>query len=341
MSGSAFELEFTIHPDRQQNYGVGGGGGYGEGLRRGRTSTTGIDLADRLRDESEGWPSMDSYKDLSLNVWKIVPLQLTEAFYDIKFSARENKEGIEDKVRSEIAAEGGTPIPGNENSFDKSIATINKLIKKRQGALEDNQYILSTLPPRKYTSISIEEIMNEIDLATRSDDDAFKEILDQMIDGLTADLNIELHSLAIEALEKKLAEAIKEKAKITTVPPAPVGVLIDENLKEAKERYKFFNGANAFLLGWFYTKVKNKGDWDYKQRGSQYQEFGNFNYGATGEAAGISTEILLRAAGAAQSVAGTSSEEFGKWWESAPYGDDPMDQEWIKAGIEYAKSKGY
>lgn len=52
---------------------------------------------------------MDSYKDLSLNVWKIVPLQLTEAFYDIKVSARENKEGIEGKVRSEIAAEGATP----------------------------------------------------------------------------------------------------------------------------------------------------------------------------------------------------------------------------------------
>lgn len=27
----------------------------------------------------------------------------------------------------------------------------------------------------------------------------------------------------------------------------------------------------------------NKGPWDYKQQGKQYQEFGNFNYGATGD----------------------------------------------------------
>lgn len=338
---TAIELEFVIHPDRLQNYGIGGGGGYGEGLLRGRTSSTGHAEADNIRNETEGWPSLDSYVDIGISVWNIVPLQLSEAFFDIKLGAQGDKEDIEKKLNSEIAVEGGTPIPGNDASFDNSIAAINKLIKKRQGALEDNQYILSKLPPRKYTTVSVDAALQEAMSASRNDSDAFKVILDQIIDGLTADLNVELHTLAIEALKKKLAEAIKEKAKITPVPPAPVGVRIDDNLKEAKERNKFFNGANGFLLGWFYTKVKNKGDWDYKQRGSQYQEFGNFNYGATGVAAGISTEILLRAAGAAQTVAGTSSEEFGKWWDSAPYGDDPMDQEWIKAGIDYAKSKGY
>ena len=58
-------------------------------------------------------------------------------------------------------------------------------------------------------------------------------------------------------------------------------------------------------------------------------------------AAGISEAVLLRAAGAAQSLAGTSQAEFDKWWGEAPYGDDPVDQVWIKAGIDYAKSKGY
>ncbi|MGV8434717.1 hypothetical protein ACV34C_27345, partial [Pseudomonas aeruginosa] len=27
--------------------------------------------------------------------------------------------------------------------------------------------------------------------------------------------------------------------------------------------------------------------------------------------------------------------------DSTPYGDNPVDQIWIKAGIDYAKSKGY
>lgn len=44
---------------------------------------------------------------------------------------------------------------------------------------------------------------------------------------------------------------------------------------------------------------------------------------------------------AEQSFAGTSQAEFEKWWSEAPYGDDPVDQVWIKAGIDYAKSKGY
>ncbi|UVL56947.1 polymorphic toxin type 44 domain-containing protein [Pseudomonas sp. B21-035] len=64
-------------------------------------------------------------------------------------------------------------------------------------------------------------------------------------------------------------------------------------------------------------------------------------YGACGTAAGISPNVLLRAAGWAQSRAGTSDSGFGKWWGDVPFGDDPQDQEWIKAGIEYAKSFGY
>ncbi|WP_258576697.1 hypothetical protein [Candidatus Pantoea persica] len=46
---------------------------------------------------------------------------------------------------------------------------------------------------------------------------------------------------------------------------------------------------------------------------------------------------MLRAAGWAQSRAGTSSPAFGDWYRSAPYGDDPDNQSWIRMGIEYAK----
>ncbi|WP_082150764.1 polymorphic toxin type 44 domain-containing protein [Pseudomonas taetrolens] len=45
-------------------------------------------------------------------------------------------------------------------------------------------------------------------------------------------------------------------------------------------------------------------------------------YGAVGTATGFSKETLLRAAGVAQSRAGTSNRLFGSWWSGASYGDD-------------------
>jgi len=84
--------------------------------------------------------------------------------------------------------------------------------------------------------------------------------------------------------------------------------------------------------------VRSYGPWDYKyQWGKQYANFGNFCYGAVGTAAGIPEEVLLRAAGWAQHGAGTSRSGYGNWYGSSPYGDDPNDQVWIKAGIDYAK----
>lgn len=109
-------------------------------------------------------------------------------------------------------------------------------------------------------------------------------------------------------------------------------------IAQAKAEY-FSRGGDAFLFSGFYSQVKNRGPWDFKQRGPQYENFGNFHYGAVGTAAGISAAMLLRAAGAAQSKAGTSNVEFGFWWSTAPYGDDPRDQHWISKGIEYARSK--
>lgn len=140
---------------------------------------------------------------------------------------------------------------------------------------------------------------------------------------------------AAEALSAAL-----EEIRLNQYPPAPPGVSLDQNIKESKAQKEHFkNGGAAFLLSWFYKKVRNRGDWDYKQLGPQFESFGNFNYGATGTASGISEAVLLRAAGAAQLVAGTSQADFDAMLAEAPYGDDPVDQAWIKAGIDYAKSK--
>jgi hypothetical protein len=96
---------------------------------------------------------------------------------------------------------------------------------------------------------------------------------------------------------------------------------------------------------WFYAQVHNNGPWDYKQLDKTYADFGNFTYGATGNAAGFSEATLLRAAGWAQARAGTSSPEWGtpvSLFEAllgiggaAPFSDDPKDQFWISQGFKY------
>lgn len=117
----------------------------------------------------------------------------------------------------------------------------------------------------------------------------------------------------------------------------PPGVSVINNMMIAR----FHRGPSALTYVWFYYQVRNHGPWDYKQRGSKYAAFGNFNYGAVGAAAGIPDQILLRAAGAAQILAGTSSPEFADYPGPDSYGDDPQDQTWIRAGIDYAKRSGF
>lgn len=120
----------------------------------------------------------------------------------------------------------------------------------------------------------------------------------------------------------------KKKKCAAMVPVAPQGVDIDRNIEDASHMSPID----------FYSHVRNKGPWDYKQRGrhGQYENFGNFNYGATGLATGLFGEqVLLRMAGWAQIRAGTSKANFGHPWGSAPYGDSPKDQAMIKKGFSY------
>jgi RHS repeat-associated protein len=122
-------------------------------------------------------------------------------------------------------------------------------------------------------------------------------------------------------------------------PPAlPYGASVKTNIQEIQMDRAFAGPALIFA---FYNLVRNDGPWDYKQQNTypqQYDAAGNFNYGATGAAAGFSTPVLLRAAGYAQIEAGTSTRAwagiFGPFG-GPPYGDDPADQAEIKAGIAY------
>lgn len=127
-------------------------------------------------------------------------------------------------------------------------------------------------------------------------------------------------------------------------PPrvGPGAQIIKNNMAEARQHSYGRNMALPQTYLWFYDKVRNHGPWDYKQKNRQWAEFGNFNYGATGTAAGIPENILLMAAGAAQWVADTSNPvKWGYFFEKPPYGDDPEDQRAISEGIAYARQCGF
>ena len=83
-----------------------------------------------------------------------------------------------------------------------------------------------------------------------------------------------------------------------------------------------------------------KGDWDYRgnSNSNDFNDFTQLNYGATGTGAGYGAKTLLVTAGALQAVADYSlvkpSGRLGTFSNPA-YGDDPVDQYWIKLGILY------
>jgi RHS repeat-associated protein len=119
------------------------------------------------------------------------------------------------------------------------------------------------------------------------------------------------------------------------IPPGPKGASVDVNMAK----------AGSLSATEFRDHVRNKGSWDYKQQGKQYQEFGNFNYGATGDAWGFPNGTLFQRAGMAQIAAKTSRPEWGEPGGLLPYtgsrnnGDDPVDQFWIGMGIRYSESR--
>jgi Bacterial toxin 44 len=122
-----------------------------------------------------------------------------------------------------------------------------------------------------------------------------------------------------------------------------------------------FNIELSFTLSlprWVWNVWPGHG-WDYKaqygidvQNGNKiknknYQKLanlGNFNYGATGKAEGLSEDLLLRSAGDAEIGKyiltvdpGGYINGQGQGYPSgpAPYGDAPRDQLWIKMGFDY------
>ncbi len=81
-------------------------------------------------------------------------------------------------------------------------------------------------------------------------------------------------------------------------PPAPIGVDVSDNVDLIEGLVAAQGEAQAFRI-WL-TLVAEDGSWDYKTQGSQFEDFGNYNYGATGAALGLSLSTLLNASFAVQ-----------------------------------------
>lgn len=83
----------------------------------------------------------------------------------------------------------------------------------------------------------------------------------------------------------------------------PNGVDIQANINETINYANTHNIIDS--LNWFMQKVGNHGDWDYKQKGSQYEDFGNWHYGVVAKAFGFPDSVALSGAGGAQITAHT------------------------------------
>ena len=127
-----------------------------------------------------------------------------------------------------------------------------------------------------------------------------------------------------------------------TVPEHPGYANVNANMNAAK--------SAPFAVYSFYNQVRNHGPWDYKQAKnlndfgqiiphSPFEDFGNFNYGATSASLGLPLNVALRAAGYGGTKAAT-----GSTWDAikgalgpSPYGDDSHDQEMIINGYNFSK----
>jgi RHS repeat-associated protein len=123
------------------------------------------------------------------------------------------------------------------------------------------------------------------------------------------------------------------------VPAHPANANVNSNISETNFVY-YANWLNpptqaAFTDAWLVSQVRPNGPWDYKTQGQQYDAFGNFNFGATGGAAGIPLQVLQAGAGAVSTLVGTNSSQYGSWYQPPLHGHAPIKSDMIAAGYAY------
>ncbi|WP_116811997.1 RHS repeat-associated core domain-containing protein [Steroidobacter cummioxidans] len=139
----------------------------------------------------------------------------------------------------------------------------------------------------------------------------------------------------VAELEREMESKISE-IPCPTAPTAPPGVNVDDNIDIAKD----FSWVNPFADLALYENVQNHGVWDYKRQGQggQYEDFGNFNFGAVTAAMGMPYYIAQNGAGIYQQRRGAADAGSGTPVVKWPYGDDRKDARQIQRGYQYVKN---
>jgi len=126
-----------------------------------------------------------------------------------------------------------------------------------------------------------------------------------------------------------------------------VGLKPPPNVPAGSDICKNIGDAIGISTSDWIQAVGDGGKWDYKRKGNQFEDFGNYNYGVLGRASGnwySSPGILKRAAGLyhqwsriKEAIHDNKVPPFPDPIEIAlipPYGDDPIDQAWVDQGIK-------
>ena len=119
---------------------------------------------------------------------------------------------------------------------------------------------------------------------------------------------------------------LNQKSAAIEAPVLPTGS-VDENIREAKAHSRI----------WWINKVRDYGAWDFKRYPGGWRKWdyaGNFNYGATGAAQGLSNRDLLSAGGILQMNA---PFKYGVPYLEDPYGESKAAE--IRAGEEYYRQQ--
>jgi RHS repeat-associated protein len=120
------------------------------------------------------------------------------------------------------------------------------------------------------------------------------------------------------------------------IPPHPQSADVDANVR-LTEAEKLADKARAWAR--FINRVRPGGAWDYKALPGGYpkwDDFGNFNYGATGAVLTNSLKTLEQGAAMARfSVRPLAEMKYGSPFKGPNYGNDPHKNDMIRQGMQY------
>lgn len=152
----------------------------------------------------------------------------------------------------------------------------------------------------------------------------------------------------VNSLEAGETPPFKDSEHRTLVQELPENweQLLKERTDEAA-KHPFFSTKDPISwtsLKWLYDRTNtNDGDWDDKQKGGQYQQWGNFAWGCYASAMGLDYDNGIWLNGIVKKWNGASKDEWGKPWDmdgidlekGKAYGQNPADARHIKEGYAY------